>query len=166
MSTMSIDAGRNLPAAADQRAVLAGRARRLLVAGFLGGHLGGLLALLVWALLDGSRGAISALLGFALAIVFQSVGQFIQIQFAASRPTSLMAASMLSFGIRAGLLLMAFGAWTELAPQVQARFDVLALTVGIAATVVGWLVAVVITHSRLRIPVFDLPVEESEGGRR
>lgn len=166
MSTMSIDAGRNLPAAADQRAVLAGRARRLLVAGFLGGHLGGLLALAAWALLDGSRGAVSALLGFAVAIVFQSIGQFVQIQFAASRPTSLMAASLLSFAIRAGLLLMAFAAWTELAPELRSRLDALALTVGIAATVVGWLVAVVIAHSRLRIPVFDLPADDSEAGRR
>ncbi|WP_158548004.1 hypothetical protein [Desertihabitans brevis] len=171
---MSIDARGESPADAGQAVVLAERARRLLVGGVIGCHALALPAVLVWAVVDGARGLLSALVGLALVLVFDTIGQAVQIRFAGAAPRVLMRASLLSFGLRASVLGLLVVGWSNLPAESVARVNAMALAVTGGLSVVGWLVGVVLTYRRLRIPIYDEPSDRvydnvsenaSEGGR-
>ncbi|OYO19328.1 hypothetical protein CGZ93_13205 [Enemella dayhoffiae] len=138
------------------------RARTLLMAGVLGAHAGALLAVGGSAVLLGRRGLFSALFGAALVIVFQVIGQSVQVRFATAHPRTLMAASLASFGFRAALLLFVLYAWFNLAsdPDSLARGPLVA---GAALTLVGWLGAEAYALHRLRVPNFDEPTDGPQG---
>lgn len=140
-----------------QRSVLAGRARALLVGGMVGAHLLALPVIVTAAVLDGARGAVSAALGAALALLFYTFGQAVQVRFAGASATTLMAASLASFGVRAGLLAAAFTGWLNLDPAAQSRLAPAALAAGVGAGVIGWLLGLARAYSRLRILAFDEP---------
>ncbi|MVA76050.1 hypothetical protein GC722_08440 [Auraticoccus sp. F435] len=160
---MSIDASGLAPADAGQTAVLAGRARRLLVGGMLGAHALALPVVVGAAVLDGARGAVSALSGLALVVVFQVLGQATQIRFAGADPRVLMRASLVSYALRtAGLGLLLLG-WVNLPAESVARINPTAVAVAAAAAVLGWMLNLVRTYSKLRIPVYDEPVAPAPG---
>ncbi|SDE19393.1 hypothetical protein SAMN04489747_2760 [Auraticoccus monumenti] len=143
--------------------MLADRARRLLVGGMVGAHVLALPVLIGFAVADGARALVSGLFGLALVVFFHAVGQATQIRFAGSDPRTLMRASLLSYALRTALLGLAVVGWVNLPPESQARVNPMALSMVAAAAVVGWMVALVRTYSRLRIPVYDEPDAPARG---
>ncbi|PFG67528.1 hypothetical protein B0O41_2346 [Propionibacteriaceae bacterium ES.041] len=134
------------------------RARTLLFAGLLGAHAAALLAIGVSAVAMGKRGLFAALFGAALVIVFQVIGQAVQVRFAAADTRTVLAATLASFGFRVGLMLFVLYAWFNLAsdPASLARVP---LVVSAALTVTGWLAAEAYALHRLRVPYFDEPTQ-------
>lgn len=157
MTSTSNDASGPSPASAAQAVVLAERARRLLVGGMVGTHLVALPVLLGFTVADGARGLVSGLFGLALVVFFHAVGQATQIRFAGSDPRVLMRASLLSYAMRTALLGLAVIGWVNLPAEAQTRVNPMALATVAAAAVVGWMLGLVRTYSRLRIPAYDEP---------
>ncbi len=130
------------------------RAARLLVGGIIGWHAGLVAAIVTGALLGGVLGAVSAMLGAAMTLVYYTVGQGVQVQFADAPPRTLRTASVWSYVVRVtvlGALLWAVIQW----PSILALLNTGGLFAGIVLGVLGWLVGLVAMHRRLRIPVFD-----------
>lgn len=157
MTSRSNDASGPSPASAAQAVVLADRARRLLVGGMVGAHVLALPVLLGFALADGTRALVSGLFGLALVVFFHAVGQATQIRFAGSDPRTLMRASLMSYAMRTAFLGLAVIGWVNLPVESQERVNPTALALVAAAAVVGWMLGLVRTYSRLRIPVYDEP---------
>lgn len=143
-------------------AVAVRRARTLLFAGLLGAHAAALLAIGVSAVTVGKRGLVAALFGAALVIVFQVIGQAVQVRFAAADARTVLAATLASFGSRVALMLFVLYAWFNLAndPASLARVP---LVISAALTVAGWLGAEAYALHRLRVPYFDEPTESADG---
>lgn len=143
-------------------AVAVRRARTLLFAGMLGAHAAALPAIGVSAVAMGKRGMFAALFGAALVIVFQVIGQAVQVRFAAADPRTLLAVTLGSFGFRVALMLFVLYAWFNLAndPSSLARVP---LVVSAALTVAGWLGAEAYALHRLRVPYFDEPTQDADG---
>lgn len=131
-----------------------GRAAKLLVGGLIGWHGALLVAIVVGALVGGVLGAVSAILGAAVTLVYYTVGQGVQVQFADAPPHVLRTVSVWSYVVRVavlGLLLWVVIEW----PSVLALLDTRGLFAGIVLGVLGWLVGLVLMHRKLRIPIFD-----------
>lgn len=133
---------------------LAQRATRLLIGGFIGGHSGLAVSVVVALIAAGGAGAISALIGAALVIAFFAIGQAVQIVVADRRPSHVLMAALASYTVRVaalGALLLAYlnhvDRFTMLVPA--------AFLAAVIVTVVGWLAGEIWTFTRLRIPVFD-----------
>jgi hypothetical protein len=132
------------------------RAAQLLVGGLVGWHGGLAAAVVVGILLGGRVGMLSALIGAALSLVYYTIGQGVQIQYADAEPRVLRAASVWSYLVRVGVLgALLWGAlqW----PSVLASLDARALFTGIVLGVLGWLTGLILRFRKLRIPVFDEP---------
>lgn len=138
------------------------RARELLVAGLVGAHMVGLACIGLFGALRGQQAMASAAVGFALVLLFSTIGQLVMVRVAVSRPQTVLFAAMTSYVVRCALLTGAL-AWVFTQPDLVAMADRSALVIGTIATVVGWLTAEIIRFARMRIPVFDveLPGEQS-----
>jgi hypothetical protein len=139
------------------------RARKLLLGGMAGGLAAAMACLILFGVLDGRSGVISAALGAALVLVFYTVGQFVMVIFADAGARTLMAVSMASYTGRVvilGLVLLSYSknreSWPDLVP--------LAVFVSTIAVVVGWLLVEVLVFSRLRISVYDAGYESPTKG--
>lgn len=130
------------------------RAKRLFLGGQVGWLVGMLLGLGAGAVIAGPIGAVSALGGSGLALAFHAIGQGVQIVVADAPARTVRAASVLSYVVRVGLLaLLLSGAIGR--PDILALFDARSIFAGIVCGVLGWIVGLVTTFRRLRVPVFD-----------
>ena len=130
------------------------RARKLLHAGLAGGLSATLVGLVVFTLIDGWSGFVSAALGAGTVLFFYFVGQLVMVGFADAGARTLLAVSMASYTSRVvllGLLLLLYQkhaeAWPALVP--------LGVFLSSIAVVVGWLSVEVYVFSRLRIGHYD-----------
>ncbi len=138
------------------------RARELLIAGLVGSHMVGLACVGLYGALRGPQAMASAAVGFALVLLFSTIGQLVMVWVAVSRPQTVLFAAMASYVLRCTLLTGAL-AWVFTQPELLAQADRTALVVATIATVIGWLAAEIFRFARMRIPAFDvdLPGEET-----
>ena len=142
--------------------VQASRARRLLIAGLIGAHAVGVPIVLGFGVIGGRPELASAGLGFALVVLFSTVGQLIMVRLAESRPQILMLGALASYLGRCALLTATI-AWVWTQPGLLATLEPLALVASTIATVMGWLTAEIICFSRMRIPAYDVELPEGAG---
>ena len=130
------------------------RARKLLVGGLIGGSAATLICLVVFGLLNGVSGLLSAAVGGGIVLAFYTVGQYVMVRTADAGARTLMIVSMTSYFARfcvVGLFLLLVArkgaGWAALSPQ--------AVTATAVAVVVGWLAVEIFVFSRLRIGAYD-----------
>jgi hypothetical protein len=134
------------------------RARKLLYGGLVGGLAATAISLLIFGLVGGTRGLISAALGSAMVLFFYTVGQSVMVRFADAGARTLLMVSMASYTGRVtvlGLVLLAYAKNREAWPSIMP----MAVFVSTIAVVAGWLAVEVYVFSRLRIDVYDTPYE-------
>jgi hypothetical protein len=134
------------------------RARKLLYGGLVGGLGATVLCLVIFTIIGGTQGLVSAALGAGMVLFFYIVGQLVMVRFADAGARTLMVVSMASYTGRVvalGLLLLAYAKnredWPALLPM--------AVFISTIAVVAGWLAVEVYVFSRLRIDVYDTPYE-------
>jgi len=142
------------------------RARALLVAGLLGAHVAGLAAIGVATVAAGRPGLVSAALGFAVVVLFSTIGQLVMVRLAAAHPRVMMLGALASYLMRCSVLVVAVAVFWN-TPALVEKLHPLAFAAAAIATVVGWLAAEVVRFSRMRIPAFDvaLPGESTDEQR-
>lgn len=140
---------------------LSARARRLLNAGALAGHLAAGACVGVAWIVGGPASALSAAAAGVAVLLFSIVGHAVQVAMANSTPQRILLASLGSYFVRVGLL----GGLLALAIGNADRLgwlDATWVAVAAVAVTVAWLAAEIWTFQHLRIPVFD--VREGESG--
>jgi hypothetical protein len=144
------------------RSIHVQRALKLLYAGLTGGVVAAVICMIVFAIIDGGRGLLSAGLAAAMVIFFYAVGQLVMVAFADAGARRLMLVSMASYTARMvllGLLLMTVNHnqdnWTAI--------DALTVFITAVAVVVGWLVVEVFVFNRLRIGIYDTDYAGPDG---
>jgi hypothetical protein len=142
------------------------RARKLLFGGLVGGVGAAVLSMVLFTVLDGTRGLASAALASAMVLFFYGVGQLVMVAFADAGARTLLAVSMASYTGRVvvlGLVLLLYNRHTEAFPDLWP----MAIFITTIAVVAGWIAVEIWVFSRLRIGVYDTeyasrPVEEDE----
>lgn len=129
---------------------------QLLKAGIVGCHVAGLTAVGVMAIARGASGLVSALLGVATVVLFFAVGHGVQVVLVDRDPKALLWGSILSYVTRVALLGAALAGYTANRDRLTG-LDTIALFVGIAAGVLGWVGAEIAAFARMRIPAYDTP---------
>lgn len=129
------------------------RARKLLFGGLVGGLAAAVLCLVLFTVLDGTRGLASAALAAGMVLFFYGVGQLVMVAFADAGARTLLAVSMASYTGRVvilGLVLLvynknadAFSLWP------------MAIFITTIIVVVGWIAVEIWVFSRLRIGAYD-----------
>jgi hypothetical protein len=129
------------------------RARKLLVGGLVGGIAAAVLSLVVFTVLDGTRGLASAALASAMVLFFYGVGQLVMVAFADAGARTLLAVSMASYTGRVvvlGLVLLVYNKNADAFPLWP-----MAIFLTTIAVVVGWIAVEIWVFNRLRIGVYD-----------
>ncbi|MFT4165125.1 MAG: hypothetical protein QM650_07755 [Microlunatus sp.] len=130
------------------------RARKLLFGGLAGGVGATVLSLVLFTVLDGTRGLASAALAAAMVLFFYGVGQLIMVAFADAGARTLLAVSMASYTGRVvilGLVLLVYSKHREAFPALWP----IAIFLTTIAVVAGWIAVEIWVFSRLRIGVYD-----------
>lgn len=130
------------------------RARRLLVGGLVGGGAAAVLALVLFTLLDGTRGLASAGLAAAMVLFFYGVGQLVMVAFADAGARTLLAVSMASYTARVvvlGLVLLVYNKNADAFPALWP----MAIFLTTVAVVTGWILVEIWVFNRLRIGAYD-----------
>ncbi len=130
------------------------RARKLLRAGLTGGLAATVVCLVLFTVLYGVPGLVSAAIAAAMVIFFYLVGQLVMVMFADAGARTLLVVSMTSYTARVvvlGLVLLLYARnsdrWPTLVPMV-----IFFTTIGV---VVGWLAVEIYVFNRLRITIYD-----------
>jgi len=142
------------------------RARKLLFGGLVGGVGAAILSMVLFTLLDGTRGLASAALASAMVLFFYGVGQLVMVAFADAGARTLLAVSMASYTGRVvvlGLVLLLYNRHSEAFPELWP----MAIFVTTIAVVAGWIAVEIWVFNRLRIGIYDTeyasrPVEEGQ----
>ena len=130
------------------------RARKLLFAGLTGGLAATVLSLVLFTVLDGTRGLDSAALAAAMVLFFYGVGQLVMVAFADAGARTLLAVSMASYTARVvilGLVLLVYNRHSEAWPALWP----MAIFVTTILVVTGWIAVEIWVFNRLRIGVYD-----------
>lgn len=138
------------------------RARQLLLGGLAGGVAATLVMLVVFGLLDGTRGLLSVLLASLVVLFFYVLGQLVMVRFADAGARLLMAVALASYTFRVlvlGVVLVVFDRNRDTLTAVEPQ----ALFWTVCAVVVGWLAVEIVVFTRLRITVFDTPYQDPTG---
>ncbi|MFV0452866.1 MAG: hypothetical protein ACK5LS_11620 [Propioniciclava sp.] len=132
------------------------RARRLLQAGLIGGHLAAAACIATFWFIGGPQSGTSALVAAAATLAFYTVGLAVQVAVADAPPRRILIASLLSYASRVSVLAL-LAVWLTTGAASPLRLDASAVVVTTIGVVLGWLIAELRTYARLRIPVFDPP---------
>lgn len=130
------------------------RARKLLLGGLVGGVAAVVLSLVLFTVLDGTRGLASAALAAGMVLFFYGVGQLVMVAFADAGARTLLAVSMASYTGRIvvlGLVLLLYNKHQEAFPELWP----MAIFVTTIMVVVGWIAVEIWVFSRLRIGAYD-----------
>ena len=130
------------------------RARKLLLGGLAGGLVAAVLSLVLFTVLDGTRGLASAALASAMVLFFYGVGQLVMVAFADAGARTLLAVSMASYTGRVvvlGLVLLVYNKNAAAFPDLWP----MAIFLTTIAVVVGWIAVEIWVFNRLRIGVYD-----------
>lgn len=137
---------------------LADRARRLLISGFVGAHVVALASVIGFAVFGGLGPAVTSAISAAIVIVFFTIGQGVQIVVADRPPKVVLFAALVSYTVRVTLLGLAL--WVVVAQRARHGWvDAPAAIITTVLVVHGWLLAEFWTFRKMRIPVFDTPLE-------
>jgi hypothetical protein len=142
------------------------RARKLLFGGLVGGLAAAIASMVLFTILDGTRGLASAALASAMVLFFYGVGQLVMVAFADAGARTLLAVSMASYTARVvvlGLVLLVYNRHTEAFPALWP----MAIFLTTVAVVTGWIAVEIWVFNRLRIGAYDTeyvspPVEEDQ----
>ena len=130
------------------------RAREMMLGGVIAGNLAGITVMGLAFAIDGVDGLLTAALAFAAAILFYSIGQWLEVIATELDPMQGMGLVLLSYGVR--VVGIAAGLWWILStPQIAPRVIDGWLVASMAATVFCWVGGVVLVASRQRVPVYD-----------
>ncbi len=132
------------------------RARKLLFAGLTGGVAAAIIAMILFGLLNGTPGLISAALAAAMVLFFYAVGQLVMVIFADAGAQLLMMVSMGSYFARVAILGLALLLYDKNREALPSLIPVPVFVTTIAV-VAGWLAVEVFVFSRLRIGIYDTP---------
>jgi hypothetical protein len=102
------------------------RARKLLFGGLVGGLAATVVSLVLFTVLDGTRGLASAALAAAMVLFFYGVGQLVMVAFADAGARTLLAVSMASYTARVvvlGLVLLVYNRHSEAFPALWPTTD-------------------------------------------
>lgn len=138
------------------------RARKLLFAGLAGGVVATIVCLVVFTLLYGVPGLLSAALAAAMVLFFYLVGQLVMVMFADAGARTLLVVSMTSYTARVvvlGLVLLFYARYAERWPSLE-PMAIFFTTIGV---VVGWLAVEIFVFNRLRITIYDTEYEAPAG---
>jgi predicted permease len=130
------------------------RARKLLLGGLVGGLVAAVACLIVFSVVYGTAGLISAGLAAAMVLFFYVVGQLVMVMFADAGARTLLVVSMTSYTGRVvvlGLVLLLYSRYQQSWPTLEP----MAIFFTTIAVVVGWLAVEIFVFSRLRIAVYD-----------
>ncbi|HEY5847302.1 MAG TPA: hypothetical protein VIT42_11000 [Microlunatus sp.] len=130
------------------------RARKLLIGGVVGGVAAALVCLVVFTIVYGTTGLISAGLAAAMVLFFYVVGQLVMVMFADAGARTLLVVSMTSYTGRVvvlGLVLLLYSRYAESWPNLAP----MAIFFTTIAVVIGWLAVEIFVFSRLRIGIYD-----------
>ncbi|MDR1790398.1 MAG: hypothetical protein LBR20_01840 [Propionibacteriaceae bacterium] len=130
------------------------RAVKLLTAGLVGGHLGTLVCVVVFALLGGAKGLLCSLIPAFTVIVFFTIGHGVLVMVADADPKVVLFASLSSYLGRVALLAIALEL-TLSNESFRAQLDIPALVITTFLVANAWLAAEFWRYRRLRIPVYD-----------
>jgi hypothetical protein len=139
------------------------RARKLLAGGAIGGVAASAVCLIIFGIMGGFSGLISAALAAVMVLFFYGVGQYVMVLFADAGARTLLTVSMCSYTGRVvilGLVLVLYNRYREAWPTLQP----MAIFLTTIAVVAGWLVVEVFVFSRLRIGVYDTEYVPPVGG--
>ncbi|HEY5821801.1 MAG TPA: hypothetical protein VIT20_07485 [Propionibacteriaceae bacterium] len=130
------------------------RARKLLLAGAVGGLAAAIISIVVMTGVYGRSGLVSALLASAMVLFFYGVGQALMVQFADAGARTLLIVSMMSYTGRIAVLGFVLLFYQRNAER-WATLTPLAIFITTMVVVAGWLVVEVFVFSRLRISAYD-----------
>ena len=138
------------------------RARKLLYGGLIGGSTTTIICLVLFTVLYGTPGLISAALAAAMVLFFYLVGQFVMVMFADAGARTLLVVSMTSYTGRVvvlGLVLLLYARYAERWPTLAP----MAIFFTTIAVVVGWLAVEIYVFNRLRISIYDTEYQPPPG---
>jgi hypothetical protein len=165
---MTVDsrAGAAADAAASGPSVHVQRARKLLVGGAVGGVAAALVCLVLFGVVHGASGVLSAAVAGLLVLLFYAVGQYVMVLFADAGARLLLSVALFSYTTRVLLLGLALLVYQRNADALPA-LDPLAVFLTTVGVVVGWLVAEVWVFTRLRVTAFDTEyiARDADGGQ-
>lgn len=130
------------------------RARKLLFGGLIGGMTAAAMSMVLFTIVDGTRGLASAALASAMVLFFYGVGQLVMVAFADAGARTLLAVSLASYTGRVvvlGLVLLLYNKHKEVFPELWP----MAIFVTTIAVVVGWIAVELWVFNRLRIGIYD-----------
>ena len=141
------------------------RARQMMIGGLVLAHAVGLGVIGVSLALGGVPGVLGAALGFAIVVIFFSIGQAIEIVACELEPVQGMGLALVSYAVR--VIGIGVGMWFIMSiPAVDAGLDRAWLMAGVTATTFSWIAGVLIVASRQRVPIYDVeyvaPVTETD----
>ena len=113
-----------------------------------------LVCLVVFTIVYGTTGLISAGLAAAMVLFFYVVGQLVMVMFADAGARTLLVVSMTSYTGRVvvlGLVLLLYSRYAESWPNLAP----MAIFFTTIAVVIGWLAVEIFVFSRLRIGIYD-----------
>lgn len=141
----------------DARPVLSGaarRARQMMIGGLVLAHAIGLGVVGLSLAVAGVPGVLGAALGFAIVVIFFSIGQAIEIIACELEPVQGMGLALISYAVR--VIGIGVGMWFIMGlPAVESRLDRAWLMAGVTATTFSWIAGVLIVASRQRVPIYD-----------
>jgi hypothetical protein len=138
------------------------RARKLLFGGLLGGVAATVVCLVLFTVLYGTAGLVSAAIAAAMVLFFYLVGQLVMVMFADAGARTLLVVSMTSYTGRVvvlGLVLLFYARYSDRWPTLE-PMAIFFTTIGV---VVGWLAVEIFVFSRLRIGIYDTEYRTPEG---
>ncbi len=126
----------------------------MMVGGLVLAHAVGIGVIGLSLALGGASGVLGAALGFAVVVIFFSIGQAIEIIACELDPVRGMGIVLVSYAVR--VIGIGAGMWFLVNhPAVEPHLDRGWLMVGVSATTFAWIAGVLIVASRQRVPIYD-----------
>jgi len=130
------------------------RAVQMMVGGLVVAHVVGIILCAIAWLTGGRDALVTALLGFAIVLVFYAIGQAIEVVACEMEPFAGLGLTMASYGVR--VVGIGIGLWALLKrPSVESHIVPEWLGGSVTGVVIAWVAGVVIVASRQRVPIYD-----------
>lgn len=131
------------------------RARQMMLGGMVFGHVAGVIVMALGFAVSGFNAFLSAGIAFLAAVVFYTVGQWMEVVATNMEPKQAMKLVLASYVVR--VVGITAGLWWALSiPSIGSRVEGGWLVASITATVFAWVAGVVVVASRQQVPVYDL----------
>ena len=122
----------------------------------------GVLAVLAGFLVSGPSAAAGAAVGFGMVLVFFGTGALVVNAVAAISPVASLMVAMLTYTLEVVLVALVFTA-LDRSGALDGAVDRTWTGVAVIVATVGWLVFHIVSATRSRMPLYDLPEGPSDG---